>query len=506
MHFQDVSFSYPSQSKNLFNSWSLSFHHGWYGVIGANGSGKTTLLLLATGALDPVAGNIRKVNSALYCPQRTDDPPPFMEDFLRSSDSDAYQIKTMLEIEDEWEEHNRWNSLSHGERKRLQLGVALWLNPALLAIDEPTNHLDSKGKKLILESLKHYRGIGLLVSHDRELLDILCIKCLLLEPPTITVRNGNYTQTMIAIKKERKANRKEYEDICKEVKRIDREVKHRRQEAARSDARVSKRGIDTKDHDAKSKIDLARVSGKDGVSGKLLNQLSGRYAQIKQQQQLIKIKSEDEYGIKILGEISKRDYLIKTNRSLTITMGNKYLSVPSLEVGPEDKIALIGDNGSGKTTLVHYLLANSLNTIGGNIKIQYMPQEITQHESEKILDQLKKLPPKELGIVMSFVNRLGSDPKQLLMGQIPSPGEVRKLLLAQIVLQQPQLLILDEPTNHLDLLSIELLEKALEDYIGALIIISHDKIFRDKLTYIEWETKEQGLNFYLQVSSLRGEF
>lgn len=487
LHFRNISFCYPSQNHNLFEDLSHSFFNGWYGIIGANGSGKTTLLTLASKMLNPTSGSIQSSETPLYCAQRTDHPPHGHQDFFQSYDYDSYQIKTLFAIPSDWEEEKRFYSLSHGERKRLQLAIALWKNPGILAIDEPTNHLDQYTKEMVIEGLKNYRGIGLIVSHDRELLDSLCSKCVFLEPPNAFIRNGNYTQTMHSIEEERQAKRKQFETIKKETKRIEKEVKKRRHEAMRSDARVSKKNIDKLDHDAKSRIDLARVTGKDGVAGKLLNQLGGRFEQLQKQKKELAVKAETSYGIEILGEVSKRDYLLKIDHPFSIEVGDKKICYNAFELHAQDRIAIQGRNGSGKTTLVKHLINMAKNQVDHNLSIQYLPQEISEEESRELLDSIKRLPPIELGIMLSFFNRLGSNPKQLMMGQVPSPGEMRKLLLSQIVLHPPHLLVLDEPTNHLDLLSIKLLETALEGFAGALIIISHDQHFIQKLTTKVWE-------------------
>ena len=112
--------------------------------------------------------------------------------FLDDLDPDAFELRGRLGLDADF--GTRWESLSHGERKRAQIGCALWQQPELLAIDEPTNHIDAAARELLLAALARFRGVGLIVSHDRELLDALCVQCLWLEPPTATVYAGGYTK------------------------------------------------------------------------------------------------------------------------------------------------------------------------------------------------------------------------------------------------------------------------------------------------------------------------
>ena len=100
---------------------------------------------------------------------------------VNSLERDAIKLIAELHIDSGW--IDRWKSLSHGERKRAQIAVALWLDPVVLAVDEPTNHIDADARKLLREALRNFRGVGLLVSHDRELLDELCGQCLFIDPP-----------------------------------------------------------------------------------------------------------------------------------------------------------------------------------------------------------------------------------------------------------------------------------------------------------------------------------
>ncbi|MDR2033703.1 MAG: ABC transporter ATP-binding protein, partial [Helicobacteraceae bacterium] len=117
----------------------------------------------------------------------------------------------------------------------------------------------------------------------------------------------------------------------------------------------------------------------------------------------------------------------------------------------------------------------------------YLPQEIDAGKSAELLENIKKMKNDEKGFLMSLIVRLGSDPKALLQSHSPSPGETRKLLLSQGLLQKPALIIMDEPTNHLDIISIEALENALRAYNGALLLVSHDRRFLANVTDEIWQ-------------------
>ena len=122
--------------------------------------------------------------------------------------------------------------------------------------------------------------------------------------------------------------------------------------------------------------------------------------------------------------------------------------------------------------------------------VTYIPQEIDIHASQDVMAQARDLPNEKLGQMMTVVSCLGSRPHRLLESVEPSPGEIRKILLATGIANVPQLIIMDEPTNHLDLPSIECLEQALIDCPCGLLLVSHDRRFLDVLAYKRWHISE----------------
>lgn len=485
VRFHNVSFAFPSAVQPLFTGVSLHLPCGWSGVVGANGTGKTTLLRLAAGEWAPVGGVIEAPPRAVYLPQRTDHPPVRFQELVSDRAQPAWNIREMLGVAADWP--GRWETLSHGERKRAQIAVALWLEPDLLAVDEPTNHLDAAAKEFVAAAIRSFKKVGLLVSHDRDLLDAVCGQCLFIDPPAVTVRPGGVSKGAEAAEIERLSARRQQEILKREFEDLRREAIRREQLAASADRRRSKRNLALRDHDGREKLNRVRVSGKDAVGGRLRAQLDGKLAQAEKKSASIRVQKEYETGIWLPGSISRRHALLELPAG-SIAMGEyKQLHHPDLIIRPTDRIALTGINGSGKSTLVRRIMA-ALET--PTEQRTYVPQEIDAGRSRDLLEQVRRLPADQLGHLMTLVSRLGSRPHRLLDSAEPSPGETRKLLLAWGMLQAPQIIVMDEPTNHMDLPSIEALEAALADCPCSLLLVSHDQRFLGKLTSTRWEIKE----------------
>ncbi len=494
--FHNVSFAYDAASVPLFESLSAHFPIGWTGIVGANGAGKTTVLKLAAGELQPRRGHVQAVDNAIYCPQRTDEVPPMFEDMIRATDGDACKIKRLLGIADDW--LPRWDTLSHGERKRAQTGVVLWCRPQALAVDEPTNHLDARARDLLADALRSFQGIGLLVSHDRELLDTLCRQCLFVEPPEAVMRPGGYTQGSQEARREEEHIRKQYDVAKGDARKLKREAVRRRVSASRAHRRLSKRGLNPKDHDARGRLNLARMTGKDAVDGKRLRQIDSRLKQVDKRQEQFKIKKSHRMGIWLEGSRSERDMLFRLPEGSIPLGGERTLAFRDLAMRPADRIALTGPNGAGKSTLVRHIV-QSLNL--PEQLVTYLPQEIDVQASKDIMARARGLSKDNLGHMMTVVSRLGSRPHRLLESDEPSPGEIRKILLATGIANATHLIIMDEPTNHLDLPSIECLEEALRDCPCGLLLVSHDQRFLDGLTERRWhisESRGAGSDFTLR--------
>lgn len=491
---ENLTFAYDASPAPLLQSTNLSVGPGWTGVVGPNGCGKTTFLNLAVGILRPTAGRLLPPLPAVYCPQRTDDPPADLETLQASPDASTARLCSRLGLGEDWA--RRWPSLSHGERKRAQIAVALAGMPALLAVDEPTNHLDRPSRDLLLQGLEEYRGVGLLVSHDRELLDRLGVRCLFLEPPNAALRPGGHTAAAGIAKQERDSARRAYVEGARRARALHREVARRREEADRAGRKRSKRGIDRHDTDAKAKIDLAVFTGKDGQAGRLLRQVQSREARLQGEVREAWVPPERKLRFWMPGSVYKGDRLVRLPASRLALGPVRTLVHPELVVRPGDRIALTGPNGAGKSTLVRALVQSL--AIPPE-RVVYLPQEVGSEESRVMIGRVRDLEPPRLGHLMTVIAALGSDPRRILGTDLPSPGEARKLLLGLGVVQDPWFVIMDEPTNHLDLPSIELLEQSLSACPCALLVVSHDTRFLEALGCAPWRIEADGGDWRLRT-------
>lgn len=481
-----LSFSYSS-AIDVLTDVTLSLSQGWYGVVGPNGSGKTTLLRLLAGELpvDPaMAQRIPSDMTVRYCPQRVREFTPAISDLALSSEGHARRLMGRLELVPD--QLARWQSLSPGERKRWQIAAALFDAPQLLLLDEPTNHLDTGAKKLLFDRLERYRGVGVLVSHDRDLLDSLTGSTIkMFSGGRAQLYTGNYSTARDVWLNEEKLSHETRAKLQAERRKLKRRLgtARRSREEAESGKSTGKRMKGIRDTDARSMAAKGRAASGEQRLGREVELLRRKLAKAEETADQHRVEKLVGRSVFVLEEPAPMQHLIHLERPAISKGDRTLLSDVDVMVRRNSRIHLRGPNGSGKTTLIQHLIRASRLPEG---RILYLPQELSHRQVAQNKREMESLSDVVKGRLLQIVAALGVPPDRLLASDQPSPGEARKLALAMGLSRQAWLLLLDEPTNHLDLPSIERLEVALAQYSSALLAVSHDDRFAGALTRESW--------------------
>ena len=485
-----IYYKYDSAAEPVLNNLSLNFPSGWTGVVGTNGCGKTTLLKIISGIFQPDSGMINKSPICIICEQNVNTPPINAESFFDSVDRESFILRAKFQIQADM--LSRWNSLSMGERKKIQIATALHQKPDVMCIDEPTNHLDFEGRAVLAQELANFTGIGVLVSHDRELLDSLCSHCLFMEKNKYTLRSGGITEGLQLASIEIQNKLKERANLNRKLKQSKKELQRRRAKENLAQKRNSKKRLAKGDRAAKERIDAARVTGRFRNSSDAAGAQARQLAKLQDEFNRIEKVKIQKFALSIpYGVYSHKNSLLDLSEGEILLTPSKKLSYPELNIKNNDRIAFTGPNGSGKSTLINKILPE-LNLAPSDYI--YMQQEFDYEITNWIYCTLQSLSHDDFSKVMSIAASLGSRPETLLNSPRCSPGEWRKLFFGLGALRQIKLIIMDEPTNHLDLNSIQCLEQALAECQCAMLLISHDKKFLDQTCKSSWQIERINSN------------
>lgn len=475
IHLNNLSFRYTTAVDVLVDA-DIHLGPGWAGVVGANGAGKTTLLCLVAGQLTPNDGSLT-IDPAgalvVLCEQTVDRLTADIEAFAGSWEGSDGSLRGRLDLD--VAQLQRWGTLSPGERKRWQIGAALIQDPDVLLLDEPTNHLDADARGLLIATLTRYSGAGLVVSHDRSLLEELTTRTLRIERGALTSWNGAYgaaSEGWAAVESSARAHQRR---LKAEAEKAERHLVELRQVNERKRAKFKRQNntASFKDIDGRSAARQAKHLEGEKAAGKTLATAT------RAGERAADALAATEMGKSLGGEISF-DFEPAPRRRVASHLGplsvNGSTIVEHVDIGVDraDRLWLRGRNGAGKTTLLHTLVDNA------NLpaeKVLLLEQEMTSEQVGQVMRAVKTLEPRQRGEVLAIVALLGVDPQVLLVSRSPSPGEARKLAMALGLGRAAWLVALDEPTNHLDLPSIERLQRALASYPGALIVVTHDEEF-----------------------------
>lgn len=524
-----LSFSYPGADP-LFEDISFSLPRGWTALVGDNGLGKTTLMNLLVGALKPQQGTITPAPEQLVsatCAQNNTVIPDNLEEFGADWSRSVLNLRDLLGIGDDWA--YRWAELSGGQRKRLQIATTLAKNADLVIIDEPTNHVDEETKAQIITALQQQRDVvGLIISHDRDFVDALADNTLIMTREHVSAGAGslgrgshgravlgralpghnvtvirhyacNFSEAQAQLRGQQLSNAGKLDQAQAQVKRLENLKRDRQAQVAKIEkVKASGSRIDRHDHDAIRRLQTAKMMGADAWASAGAHQVDAKLQAAQQalSQVSVAAKRYDAQLEALMRSIqpSSRAIVASVERDFLsdiflgdVDQGSAATGLAKLTVGAQEHIGIIGRNGAGKTTLLEQMNA----AISSDIPAYYLPQEISEEESQESVNTVLDLPAELKSQVLTAVASLNADPDKLLTGKTPSQGEVRKLLLCRaLVCDRPQLILLDEPTNHLDISSTEALEQALAAYRGALVVVSHDHRFLRACTTTTWTVRD----------------
>jgi ATPase subunit of ABC transporter with duplicated ATPase domains len=490
--FSHVSFAY-SDSVPLIRDLCLQLHPGFTGVVGPNGAGKTTLLRLVSQDLEPETGQVRITPAALstrLCRQTVEERGDEIVGFAEASDGEAQRLRGQLGLD--VAELERWGSLSPGERKRWQVGTALHADPGILILDEPTNHLDAESRQRLIGALAGFRGLGLLVSHDRTLLEALTESTLRFHEGDIRLWRGGYATARVSWEREEREQIQAYQRLQSEKRRLRRRMAdaHRNRDQAEATMKRALRRAGPKDRDTRSRLQASRRRSAVTSLGREIHKLHGRLERVAENQGSFDLHKQLGRSLFVDFEPAPVETLFCAEGP-ELRAGDRLL-VRNLhaEVRRDSRVHLCGPNGAGKSTLVHALLDTARIP---EQRLLYVPQEFEAREEEALLAELRRAPDELQGRVLAILAALGVDPAALLASERASPGAARKLALALGLARRVFALVLDEPTNHLDLPSIERIEQALAEYPGALLVVTHDESFAQRCTRTVWEIRDEEL-------------
>lgn len=451
--------------KVLFDDVDFSLEEGEkVGIIGVNGTGKSTLLKIIAGLEECDQGELVKDSHVLinYLPQN----PIFPEDVTiydyvvtaNTTEENKWSIegeaKTILTRLGFTDYQQKAAHLSGGEKKKVALAATLLSKKEILILDEPTNHLDNAMTEWLEVYLREYKGALIMITHDRYFLDLVCNRIVELQQGKLYSYKTNY-EGFLQLKAQREASaaatQKKHENML-------------RKELAWMQRRARARSTKQKAHIA-------------------------RYEALRDEEK-IKLEAEVEIGA-LTSRLGKKTIELhevsKGYGDRTLIRDLSYIFLRT------DRVGILGRNGCGKTTLMKLICGKEMPDqgcieVGETVKIGYYAQEAEDMQpQQKVIDYIRdtaEYVQTQEGVITAsqmLEKFLFEGSLQHAQIQKLSGGEKRRLYLAKVLMEAPNVLILDEPTNDLDISTLCVLEDYLDSFPGILIVVSHDRYFLDRV-------------------------
>ncbi|NGO12712.1 ABC-F family ATP-binding cassette domain-containing protein [Streptomyces sp. HC44] len=512
-----LSFAWPDGT-TVFDDLQVAFGPGRTGLVGVNGSGKSTLLKLIAGELTPAEGTVRVAGEVGYLPQNVTLDTGLRVDEALGIDAKRTALHA-IEAGDVSEEHfdivgDDWDveeralatlgelglghieldrtigEVSGGESVLLRLAALLLRRPDVLLLDEPTNNLDLYARRRLYAAVEAWSGVMVVVSHDRELLDLVD-QIADLHSGEFTWYGGNYSAYEEALAAEQEAAERMVRVAEADMKKQKRELVDAQVKLARR-KRYAQKMYDTKREPRavmKLKSRTAQVS-----AGKHRIMHEEKLAEAKERldEAVDAVRDDDEIRVDLPYTAVPPGRTVLTLQDLELRYGARVAG--GLELRGPERIALIGRNGAGKTTLLR-TIAGELDAVSGearaHVPLRFLPQRLDVLDDElTVAENVARFAPgaTKNRIRARLARFLFKGTRADQRAETLSGGERFRATLAALVLAEPapQLLMLDEPTNNLDMASVRQLTTALESYEGALIVASHDVPFLESIGITRW--------------------
>lgn len=456
--------------EELFSSINLVLgNQEKVGLVGLNGTGKTTLLKIIAGLEAPTNGGVELQQEKLgYLPQQFDITQngeltllgEFMESLVRTP-HEVWRIERILgKLQfGEVDEFADLSSFSPGQLMKLYLARIMIEEPTILLLDEPTNHLDITGIEWLEQFISRFKGIVIMISHDREFLNAATNHTLEIDEQKLHMYPGNYDWFV-----EEKQHRLE-----------ERAKQFQLQEARRQKI--------------ERMVALAKKQGGGKKQAKKISAARKRLEREVTKNEISEYTKKEIKDLSISGSVhSKKMILTLEELQFSYADSEPLLRNINLEVFGSETLWLYGPNGTGKSTLLKIItdeLKQSSGKVrwGQNIGWSYFAQnqtelDITESVQEYFYNQTNVDWDRSFGALEKFMfDRSLRDKRVCDL----SPGQKSRLTFAVFAQQEFECLILDEPTNHLDIETKEAIEQALHEYQGAIILVSHDRYFAEQL-------------------------
>ncbi|WP_129305591.1 ABC-F family ATP-binding cassette domain-containing protein [Streptomyces sp. L2] len=512
-----LSFAWPDGT-TVLDGLDIAFGPGRTGLVGVNGSGKSTLLKLLAGELVPADGTVKATGEIGHLPQNvTLDTSLRVDEALgiagkraalhaiEAGDAAEEHFET---VGDDWDVEERAlvtlgelglghigldrtvGEVSGGESVLLRLAALLLRRPDVLLLDEPTNNLDLYARRRLYAAVAAWPGVLIVVSHDRELLDLVD-QIAELRSGEVAWYGGNFSAYEEALAVE--------QDAAERMVRVaEADLRKQKRELADAQVKLARRkryGQKMWESKREPKIVMgARKRAAQESAGKHRIMHEERLAGARERldEAVEAVRDDDEIRVDLPYTAVPPGRQVLTLENLRMAYGARVDGILDLR-GPE-RIALIGRNGSGKTTLLR-TVAGELAPDGGearaHVPLRFLPQRLDVLDEElTVAENVARFAPgatnnRVRARLARFLFRGGrADQKAATL----SGGERFRAALAALLLAEPapQLLLLDEPTNNLDMASVRQLTSALESYEGALVVASHDLPFLESLGITRW--------------------